>query len=479
MRSPIGLGIKQSTAGHNLILDPRTPWDSALAFIETKYSAGETRTLLHQGGVFYAWSGTHYSIIDPDTIRSEVYYFLDSADCITKDGNLLPIAPTARRVTDVVDALKGATNLSGRHPPTWLSDASDLPPFEIIACRNGLLHVPTRKLLPHTPDFFTLYALPYAYDPNAPQPREWLSFLKSIWGNDEEAIAALQEIIGYLLTCDTRQQKLFLIVGPTRSGKGTIARVLTALLGSENVAAPTLASIATNFGLAPLIGRQLAIISDARLGNRSDQQVIVERLLSISGEDSLTIDRKYLGSFTGRLPTRFVILTNELPRLTDASGALARRFVTLVLTNSFYGREDHGLATRLLMELPSILNWALDGRDRLSQRGYFVQPRSSVEVAQELEELGSPISAFLRECCEVGPEKEVEIDTLYEKWRNYCNIQGRDRPTTKQVFGRDLRAAVPTLKVIQPRDGKERSRLYKGVGLKPEEARKAGSAGPP
>src|SRR5262249_49916718 len=154
------------------------------------------------------------------------------------------------------------------------------------------LHVPTRKLLPHTPDFFTLYALPYAFDANTPPPREWLRFLESIWENDGEAIATLQEIVGYLLTSDTRQQKIFLIVGPTRSGKGTIARVLTGLLGSKNVVAPTLASMATNFGLSPLIGKQLAIISDARLGARSDQQLIVERLLSISGEDSLTIDRK-------------------------------------------------------------------------------------------------------------------------------------------------------------------------------------------
>src|SRR5262249_4401350 len=158
-----------------------------------KYSAGETRTLLHQGGIFYGWTGTHYPTIDPDTIRSEVYYFLESADCITKGGNFLPFAPTARRVTDVIDALKGATNFSGRHPPTWLSDAYNLPPSEIIACQNGLLHVPTRKLLPHTPDFFTLYALPYAFDANTPPPREWLRFLESIWENDGEAIATLQE----------------------------------------------------------------------------------------------------------------------------------------------------------------------------------------------------------------------------------------------------------------------------------------------
>ena len=99
----------------------------------------------------------------------------------------------------------------------------------------------------------------------------------------------------------------------------------------------------TNFGLAPLIGKRLAIISDARLSGRADQHAIAERLLSITGEDALTIDRKYAPAWTGRLHTRFLILSNELPRLADASGALAGRFILLSLTESFYGREDQGL----------------------------------------------------------------------------------------------------------------------------------------
>jgi putative DNA primase/helicase len=224
----------------------------------------------------------------------------------------------------------------------------------------------------------------------------------------------------------------------------------------------------TNFGLAPLIDKPLAIIADARLSGRADQQFIAERLLSISGEDCLTIDRKYLPSWTGRLPTRILILTNELPRLTDASGALASRFVTLVMEKSFYGQEDLGLASRLLAELPSILNWTLEGRDRLSRRGFFVQPKSSIEVAQELENLGSPITAFIRDCCEIGEGKTVEIDALFSKWGAWCMKCGRDRYGTVQTFGRDLRAAVPALRVSQPRDGDGRKRCYEGIGLKPE-----------
>ena len=86
-----------------------------------------------------------------------------------------------------------------------------------------------------------------------------------------------------------------------------------------------------------------------------------ERLLSISGEDEQQIDRKFLPPWQGKLHVRFWIFANELPRITDASGALASRFVLVTLRNSFLGREDLQLTEKLLTELPGILNAALGG----------------------------------------------------------------------------------------------------------------------
>jgi putative DNA primase/helicase len=168
---------------------------------------------------------------------------------------------------------------------------------------------------------------------------------------------------GYVLSGRTDLQKILLLIGPRRSGKGTIGRVLSAMIGKSDVAGPTLASLGTNFGLAPLIGKPLAIVSDARLAG-ADAHQVVERLLSVSGEDLLTIDRKYREPWTGYLPARFVVLSNELPRFGDASGAISTRFVILLTSQSFLGRENTRLTTELLGELPGILNWALDGWTR-------------------------------------------------------------------------------------------------------------------
>jgi putative DNA primase/helicase len=208
------------------------------------------------------------------------------------------------------------------------------------------------------------------------------------------------------------------------------------------------------------------------LSGRADQQVIVERLLSITGEDGQTIDRKYNPNpWTGKLPTRFAILTNELPKLGDASGALASRFIMLLMTNSFYGRGDRGLTEKLLKELPGVLNWALEGWAMLKSVGHFVQPDAAQQALQQLEDLSSPIGAFLRERCEVGPAFAANIGDVFTAWTEWCSGQKRDHTGTTASFGKDLSAAVAGLKTVQRGARGERERVYQGLRLKTEEER--------
>jgi putative DNA primase/helicase len=391
---------------------------------------------------------------------------------------------------DTMLALKSLTLLPSEiEPPCWLDGDGPFPANEVVPCRNALVHLPSVvDLLPcrrplngeidaseaaitPTPRFFCTYALDFDFDLDAPVPVEWLKFLLSIWSDDPESIDVLQEWFGYCLLTDTSQHKILTLIGPTRSGRGTIARVLRALVGPENTAAPTLASLATPFGAAPLIGKPLAIIADARLGGRTDSSAIVERLLSISGEDTQTIDRKYNSAWTGKLPTRFVLISNELPKVRDASGAFAGRLILLRFTNSFYGHEDHGMLRRLVPELPGILLWAIEGWRRLRDRGHFVQPKSGANLVESLEELASPITAFIRERLELAPGVETEVQALFAAWCDWCHEAGRRDAGSVQTFGRDLVAACPHVTTGRPRrrapDGSgERKRVYRGIKLR-------------
>ena len=416
-------------------------------------------------GSWWWWQGGRYIEKADAEVRAEVLgQFTRDWFCVK-----------SRHISDAIEHVKAGTLLRGEiEPPAWLGQ----PPYgwganECLATKGGIVHLPSlvsgseSSILPATPAFFTLNATEFDIDLNAPRPATWYWFLEALWGRDQQSIDTLQEIFGYLLTADTRHQKIFLLVGPTRSGKGTIARVFRKLAGEGNVAGPTLSSLATNFGLEPLIGKSVAIVSDARLSGRPDKAVVVERLLAISGADKLTIDRKHKTAIHCALPTRFIILSNELPRLDDASGTIISRFVFLQTERSFYGREDLELDNKLTAELPGILLWSIQGWQRLQERGRFLQPDAGLELLADLRDLASPIAAFARDCCEVNPTESVAIADLYAAWKRWCEEQGRDKfVSTVQVFGRDLVAAFPSIRRAQPRDGDGRVRIYVGIGLR-------------
>jgi putative DNA primase/helicase len=458
--------------GDQKILPPPTdPMAVARQFIAEHHDDGGVQLLRWQAGVFYTYDGTCWPELDDRDLRSRIYKWTETAvfKMKTKAGTVLvPWQPNRHRVRDVFEAVQAVALLAATTSvPSWIVADGHPDATDVVSMGNGLLHLPSRKLGAHSPHFWVHHSLPFDYVRRPRQPRQWLRFLEELWEDDTESITTLQEMFGYVLSGSTRLQKMFLVVGPKRSGKGTIGRVLTGLLGRHNVAAPTLSGMTSDFGLAPLIDRPLALVSDARLSDKRDSSIVVERLLSVSGEDTLTINRKYKDHWTGRLPSRVVILTNELPHLSDSSGAFASRFIVLKLTKTFFGREDPRLTDVLLEEATGIFAWSLVGLDRLLERRYFVQPPSGAETVDELLDLASPTAMFIRERCEVGPQYETPVDAVYKAWRAWSEEKGYDRPGNVQVFGRDLRAVLPDIRIVQPRaEHGDRERRYAGIALR-------------
>ena len=265
-----------------------------------------------------------------------------------------------------------------------------------------------------------------------------------------------------MLTRDTRYQKIFMAIGPARSGRGTITRVLRGLLGEDNIADPTYSAMGTDFGMEQLIDKQIAIISDARLGGKVSH-VVVERLLSVSGEDNIGINRKFKKYWTGRLGVRFFIVSNELPRFVDASGALATRFIILQFHELFIGREDLDLTDKLLKERSGIINWSLIGLDRVHKRGRFEIPETSKAAMSILEDMTSPVKAFIRQWCVTGPKQKSNVHYLYNAFCKWCEKEGH-APKDSSVFGRDLKSAVPQIDY----SGRHPKRCYVGIDLTDE-----------
>jgi putative DNA primase/helicase len=155
-----------------------------------------------------------------------------------------------------------------------------------------------------------------------------------------------------------------------------------------------------------------------------------------AAEDTLTIDRKYKDHWTGKLPTRLHIISNELPKLGDASAAIVDRFVLLLLSRSWLGKEDTELEARIQQELTRILNWSLDGLYRLTvtNENRFTFLESADEAIVAMRDLASPVGAFVRERCVVGPDKQVAVDEIYKARTGPRRMSSQNRPTLRLSF---------------------------------------------
>jgi putative DNA primase/helicase len=457
---------------------PDDPHLLAMKYFEEQ----KNHTLRYWREDFYRWHQGAYQVVSQDDLKCQLAkwlrgYFVRLNDLELADWKQQaegqekpPKRPETRKVKEPLlrDVKTAMASLSRLNPnldaPAWI-DLENMPdPRELVALQNGLLHLPSGELLPTNPEYFNLCASPYDYNAKAGEAGEWLKFLRSIWCNDHESINTLQEWFGYLLTPDTRQQKILFLIGPPRSGKGTILRVLSGLVGEGNIAAPRLSNLEGSFGYAPLQGKSIALVSDFRLSHKADLAAVAETLLSLSGEDRVQVERKFREATSQRLTTRFVLASNEYPRLADASNALVNRLIVLEMTESFLNREDHGLEQRLLQELPAILNWARHGWLRLRNRGHFLQPSSGQSILQEMRDLASPASQFVRERCELNPTSKTYVDDLYRAWCDWCQTQHQSNPGRKVDFGRWFKAAAPQVSI--DRDGSGgRKRFYLGVRL--------------
>lgn len=452
--------------------DSRSPTPIAKSILKELFEHEHCLILRYCHGTFWKWKKAKYQILENEELRQITYHFLMDAKISDQDGVETDFNPDKYVVDNVIDALK-ALCFTSHHPesgPTWLGNKKGSDPQHLISFQNGILDVKewinnkSTNLIQHTPLLMNTVSLGFDFNPTASKPFRFLQFLNQIWPNDIESQNTLQEWMGYALIPDTSLQKIFVLIGAPRSGKGTIARVMTQLIGSTNVAGPTISSLSENFGLEPLLNKSLAIISDARFSG-SKTHIVIERLLSISGQDLLTINRKYKSAISTSLATKIMIISNDIPNFRDASGALLNRYIMLNLTQSWLGKEDCNLTETLNQELDGILIWALEGLERLQKRGSFTQPMASSEIIEDLREISSPISTFVNERCELNPFGKVSAKTLYATYVDWHKSRGSNSPEKFFLFCMNFRSAFPQIRIIRPQEGAERPRYYQGLSL--------------
>jgi putative DNA primase/helicase len=461
-------------------LDASAPFKIADELLKSKFERDGVRVLHHWQGSFLLWNGRSFA--ETDELAPQIANYLHSEVLLTSSGGKKGpkfVSPNSWHTRNVNDALAARAHLSSSiEPPAWLGAARG--GTHVIACANGLLDLETRELLKPTPEFFNTAALAANYRPGA-ECTGWLHFLESLWPQDPQSIETLQDWFGYLIEPNNSQQKMLIVIGPRRGGKGILGRTMEAMLGSAMVAKPSLTNFTQTFGLESMIGKLAAIVSDARLDRDGNTQLAVEHMLKFSGNDNPQIPRKYKTAYTGPTSScRIVVFTNELPELMDSSGALAGRFTMIRTFRSFFGKEDITLFERtILPETDGIFLWALDGWRRLRERGRFVVPDSAQGLLDNFAEQTDILSGFVDDCVDdinsENPKYILDKGQVYDAYLSWASGHGVKQPLNRNWFFNKLGArngvdcayrCDPDTGRTTDENGNKLPRRVKGIKLK-------------
>jgi putative DNA primase/helicase len=319
-------------------------------------------------------------------------------------------------------------------PELW-----EQPPVSVVNVANGLLDVKTRKLSPHTPEHLSPVRIAAAFDPDAKCPAADAFIASTI----PELSDLVDELLGYIATPDNRYQKAFMFTGIGGTGKSTLAKLIRAFVGAENVSTVDLHRLEDDrFATADLFGKLANVFADLP----SQALRSSSNFKSITGGDAIRGERKHREAFSWTPYARLIFSANEVPPTTDSTDAFFERWLILPFEHKYRGTgsEDFDLIEKLTTpgELSGLLNRALDGLARLHRQGGFSRIASSEQAAERFRVDADSTAGFCAECCNLEAGARVAKPVLFAAYKDWCEENNR-LPLGSARFNRQLRERHP------------------------------------
>jgi putative DNA primase/helicase len=228
-------------------------------------------------------------------------------------------------------------------------------PKEILPFRNGVVEVATGNLLPHSPDYRLTWQLPREHNPLATNWNTIDAYLDHLSGGN----SALKDI--YLCFCNAvlkgraDLQKFLHMIGIGGSGKGTFARLITDLIGEENILSTTLEDWCSNrFESANAYRKRLVVFwdEDKQTGN-------IGKFLSLTGGDWIRAEEKGKKGFQYRYDGMTLVMSNTPIFTGSAASRIKRRVITTPCNAVVSPLQVRDIGQEFKPELDAFTNYVL------------------------------------------------------------------------------------------------------------------------
>lgn len=312
------------------------------------------RPIHYASGTWFKFNGVIYDAVPEYLIKQQVQEIIDN-------DRALKIQPTFANLRSIIELIKVKVSI-----PDKAMDGN----HDLVTFADCTLEISTRQRRLHSHKDLLTSAFEFNYDPQA-RSDVWERFLDKVVPNDCRDF--MQEFAGYCLTTDMAHETAVWLYGPAGCGKSTLIEGIRAALG-RRVISFGIHNLEDRFGLAHLQGKTLAISTETPATMR---QVQLLNLL-ISGE-GVTVERKYQDGYEFFNYAKFLWAMNDVPKGDNFKG-LDRRVVIIKFPPLLESERDESIKRQIQLSGQAVLNWMMEGLDRLHARGHFDRPSESAHV---------------------------------------------------------------------------------------------------
>lgn len=314
----------------------------------------------------------------------------------------------------------------------------------LLNLENGVLDLHTKVLTPHDPRFMMTRVFGASYRPEATCPN-FTAFIEAALPS-VELRTYLQRALGYSLLGDVDQRAMFMIYGPSGTGKSTLMETIRAVFGDYGTTAAPGAfrehrdSTPTN-DLHNLRGRRFVTTSETAESTNFNEDL----LKRLTGQDSITSRELYQKNQEWIPECVLWLATNHPPRFTSDDDAIWKRAKLIPFTTPFLGAgQVYGMArNHLIPEADGILNWLLEGLAGYLEDG-LMEPEEIAEHAQEQRLQSDSASRFIDDkvvdgILEPGELKTIKQGELFTMYMDWAKANG-ERPLGRRRFANRIQS---------------------------------------
>lgn len=301
---------------------------------------------------------------------------------------------------------------------------------------NGYYDYKTNSLYSHDPKYNEIGVIPWEYSPSRyPAKYKFVTKGKGIlretieeplafdaWLNeaipDSEDQSMLFQYMAYSMTLDTGAQKFLLICGPGGTGKSTVLKLIEEIIGKSNVSSVSLQGLQDRFAPAELFLKQANICADIPLTALSE----VDMIKKLTGEDTISADRKFKKAYTFRSYARLFFSANDIPYIAEKTNAFFRRMLILKMDHS-PAEVDPDLFDKLRAEIPHIITRVVE--ELYCSGGEIDISGNCKDSVRTARKDSDSVEAFVEDCCTIDKDSRTSRTTLYRQYCNYCDNEGR------------------------------------------------------